>query len=113
MAQVGEGAHDAVVSPASIVPREADHQLLHLRRDPRAARIPPPRRAIELGGDESPIPVQEGVRLGDLGDVFQRLASHAFGDFRQRAPLRIRQAKPRRQMRTEDAIPSQQVFIPK
>jgi hypothetical protein len=55
----------------------------------------------------------DGVRLGELSDVFHHLAPHAFGDFSRRAPLRIPSAQPPRQMRAEGAILNQQVFIPK
>ena len=49
-------------------------------------------RAIELTGDESVEPTQDGVRFGHLSEVFHGLAPDAFGDLCQGASLRIGQA---------------------
>ena len=49
-------------------------------------------RAVELGGDESLEPPQDGVRFGHLCEIFHGFATNAFGDLGQGASLHSGQA---------------------
>src|SRR5579863_1627969 len=90
MAEVGQRADDAVVSPARVLASEANHQLLHFGFDPGSARIGAAFGTVELAGNQPPVPPEDGVRLGCTGHPLQSFASASFSDLSQRAPLRIR-----------------------
>src|SRR5947209_5965210 len=89
MAQVGQRADDAVVTPARVLASEANHQLFRRGFYPGSARVRAASGTIELAGNQPPIPGQDGVRLGRAGHWLQSLASKSFSDLGQGAPLRI------------------------
>jgi hypothetical protein len=64
---------------------------------------------VELLHHQSPIPSEKGIRLGNARDILHSLAPESFGDLGQGGSLR--QAEPRRQVNSEDAILGRQVFI--
>jgi len=45
--------------------------------------------AVELLGDQSSIPGQNGVGFGDASNLSERFAAKALSDFRQRDPFRV------------------------
>jgi len=111
MAQVGRRADDAVVTPARVLASDTDDQRFHLGCHPGSARIGTVFGTIELAGDEAPIPIENGVRLGCAGHLFQPFASQTFPDLGQRAPLRIGEPESGRKVCSQDAILGGQVLI--
>src|SRR6266852_951734 len=83
MAQVGQRADDAVVTPARVLASEANHQRFHLGSGPGSARISAVSGTIELAGNQPPIPRQDGVRLGGAGHRLQSFAPQSFSDLGQ------------------------------
>jgi hypothetical protein len=74
--QIGQRSDDAVISPASILTRHSHHQSLHVRLNGGSGWILSVFGTIELLGDEPSIPGQDGVGLGDAGDLSERFTSH-------------------------------------
>jgi hypothetical protein len=89
MTQIGQRSNDAVISPASILTRHSHHQSFHVRGNGGAAWILPASGTIELLGDESSIPGQDGVRLGNAGDLSERFAPHTPPDLGEGGALGI------------------------
>jgi hypothetical protein len=110
MAQVGQRADDAVVTPARVLASEANHQLFHRGFYPGSARIGTASGTIELAGNQPPIPPQDGVRLGCAGHL-QFFAPKSFSDLAQCAPLRIGELESGRQVCSQDAVLGGQVLI--
>src|SRR5580704_13921837 len=110
MAEVCKRAHDAVVAPASVLARQADHQRLYFRRDARPARIATLSGAVELLRNQSPIPSQNGIRLCYGGDVLQSFASDSLCNFGEGASLWIRQLEPSGQMCPQDFVFRDQIL---
>jgi hypothetical protein len=50
--EIGQGAHNPVIAPVSVLARHANDQLLDLSLDPRPARDLTGLRAIEFAGDK-------------------------------------------------------------
>ena len=111
MTQIGQCAHDAVISPAAVLARKPDHQGLDFRRYPAAAGIAATAGAVELVRNQLPIPGEKGIRLGDACDLLEGFATESFGDLGQSGSLCIGQAESGGQMRSEDAILGRQVFV--
>src|SRR5215472_6009836 len=74
IAEIGQRAYNSVVTPPGILPRHFDDQLLQLRLDCRPAGIAAVFGAIELLGDEFPVPAQDRVRLSGASHLGQSLA---------------------------------------
>jgi hypothetical protein len=87
--QIRQRADDPVISPARVLARHPDHQGFELGGNWRTARILPVFGAVELLGHQSPVPSQDGIRLGNAGNLSERLSTQAFADFGQRGALTI------------------------
>src|SRR5215471_18739866 len=66
---------------------------------------------IELARDEPPVPGEDGVWFGRAGHLLQSFASESLSDLRKRASLRIRQAQPCGQVRSQNSILRSQVLV--
>src|SRR6516225_5565455 len=66
---------------------------------------------IELAGDKPPVPGEDSVWLGHAGHLLQSFASESLADLRKRASLRIRQAQPCGQVRSQNSILCRQVLV--
>src|SRR5215469_9921483 len=104
MTQVGQGAYDAVISPAPVLARHLHYQPLYFGQYPGSARIAAAARAVELVCHQLPIPSEKGIRLGHAGDVLEGFTAESFGDLRQGGSLGIRQAESDGQVCSENAI---------
>src|SRR5262249_15497727 len=111
MAEVGESANDAVVSPARVLAGHPDDEGFDLRRDrgtPWAGRT---FGSVEFLGNQPAVPSHDGIREGDGGNLLKVLAAEPLADLRESRALRIGKAQTRSQMRAEDAILGDEVFI--
>src|SRR6266852_9148220 len=111
MAQVGQRADDAVVTPARVLASETNYQRFHLGFDPGSARKGPVSGTVELAGNQPPIPPEDGVRLGCAGHRLQSFTSKSFSDLGQCAPFRIGETEPGWQVCSQDAVLGGQVLI--
>jgi hypothetical protein len=90
MAQIGQRTADSILAPAGILSRHSRHQSFQFRGNRWATRILPVFGAVELLGDQFPIPTQDRIRFGDAGDLPEQFASQSlpdFGEGYERAPL--------------------------
>ena len=67
--------------------------------------------SFKLLRNQAPVPGENGIRLGHLRDVFQRLASKPFGNLGQRDSLRTGKPQPHRQMASQNPILCDQVLV--
>jgi hypothetical protein len=109
--QIGQRSDDWVISPASILTRHSHHQSFHIRFNGGAAWILSVFGTIELLGDEPSIPGQDGVRLGNAGDLSERFASHTPPDLGEGGALEITQPQSRWQLRPQNTVLRGQIFI--
>ena len=72
VAQIGERPHRATTTPAVLCGYFRD-QLSQFRVNSGSARRSTFLGAIELGSDEFAMPAHNGIRLGQVSDVFQAL----------------------------------------
>jgi hypothetical protein len=56
-------------------------------------------------------PAQQGIRLGDAGNLLEHFAAQSFGDLSQGASLLIRESKAIGQLCPENSVFGQQVLI--
>jgi hypothetical protein len=87
--EIGQSAYNPVVAPTGILFGHLHDQRLQFRFDSRPARVPAVLGAIELLGNELPVPGQNGVGFGHAGDFGQEFAAESLADFSQSAPFRI------------------------
>src|SRR5258707_4150452 len=111
MAEVLQRADDPVVTPAGVLPGHAHDEGFDSGVDTRSAWIRAAFGSVELLGNQSSVPGQDGVRFGHLGYLVQSFASESFADVGKRATLRIRQVQPCRQVCAENTVLRSQVFI--
>jgi hypothetical protein len=109
--QIGHRSDDAVISPASILTRHSHHQSLHARFNGGAAWRLSVFGTIELLGGQPSIPGQDGVGLGDAGDLSKRFASHTPPDLGEGGAHGIIQPQSRWQLRPQNTILRGQIFI--
>ena len=60
--------------------------------------------SFKLLRNQAPVPGENGIRLGHLRDVFQRLATKPIGNLGQRDSLRTGKPQPHRQMASQNPI---------
>src|SRR5713101_8617306 len=89
IAQVGEGAHDAVVAPGAILPCYADNQRFELLVDFGTAWRLALLRAVKLLSDQFAVPGEDGGGFDNGGDLRQRLLPQLFPDLGQGLALCI------------------------
>jgi len=109
--QIGQRSDDAIISPASILTRHSHHQSFHVRFNGGAAWIVSVFGTIKLLGDEPSIPSQDGVRLGDAGDLSERFASYTPPDLGEGGALGITQPQSRWQLRPQNPVLRGQIFV--
>jgi hypothetical protein len=79
--EIAQRTGDPIVAPTGVLLGHTDDQRLDRRINARASRIGATLGAIELAGDQTTIPGQDGVWLGNAGHIRQLLSAKAFGDF--------------------------------
>ena len=104
VAEMGQGASDAVVSPAKILTRHSHNQRLHPRVNPRPPRIGATFRAIGLLRHHFPEPAEDRLGLRDQGYFRQSLPPQPLADLSQRGPFFIREPQPSWRMRPENPV---------
>jgi hypothetical protein len=65
---------------------------------------------VELAGNQTTIPGQDGLRLGDTGDLLQMLPPEALAILSQGAALRVGKPELSRDMGAEDSVLRDEVF---
>ena len=88
VAQMGQGAGNAIVAPAAIFLGHLDDQVFQFFIDTGTSRRLALAGAIEFVGGEFALPGEDGVRLDDMGDFFQGFLARAFCRSRTRSDAR-------------------------
>src|SRR5579872_659945 len=104
MTEVGQRADDTIITPARVLSRHFHYQGLHFPWNRRPARILPMFGAIELVGDELPIPSQDRVGFGDAGDLCEHFTPQSLPDFGEGGALGIVQPEFPWKLRPQNTI---------
>jgi hypothetical protein len=111
MPQIGQTAHNPVITPGEILLGHANNQLLNCLVDPRPAWSSM-LRAIELARDKPSIPCQNGIRQGRIRHLAECLAAQSTANLAKLRSLRVRELQPPLQLAPQDPVFSSQILIP-
>src|SRR3954453_22469040 len=81
MAEVGQSAGNAIVTPAFVLLGHAKDQRFEFRADGRTSRVGAMLRAVELGGDQTAVPGQDRFRLRNTSPLRETLRPEPLADF--------------------------------
>src|ERR1035437_2357658 len=109
--QIGQTAHNPVITPGEILRGHANNQPLNCLVDPRPAWASM-LRAIELARDEPSIPGQNGIRQGRLRHFAEWLAAQSTANLAKLRSLRVRKLQPPLQLAPQNPVFSSQILVP-
>src|SRR3974390_974714 len=110
MPEISQRSGDPVITPISVLPGNANDQLLNRSADPRPAKASTGRRAIELAGPKLAVPGQDGVRPRHKGPLREKLAPQPMTELAQFGSLSVRELQPPLQLGLQNAIFGGQIF---
>ena len=110
MAEIGERAGDAIVTPAFVLLSHADDQCFRFRAHAGPSRIGAVLRAVELAGDQKAIPGEDGFGFRNTSHLRQPLPAEPLADFGERRALGIGKPDLTRDVGSENSILGAQVF---
>jgi hypothetical protein len=110
MAEVGESAGDAIVTPAFVLPGHAKDQPFEFRADGWTTRVGTMLRAVELAGDQPTIPGEDRFRFRNTGHFRQTLPPERFSDFGEGRALGVGKPQSSGGVGAKDSILRNQVF---
>ena len=110
MAEIGESASEAIVTPAFVLLGHAEDQRFEFKADARTSRVGAMLRAVELAGDQTAIPGVDGFRFRNTGHLRPTLAPQSRANFGEGRALSVRKLQSSGDMGTKDSILRTQVF---
>jgi hypothetical protein len=110
VAEIGEGTRDPIVAPSAVLLRHADNQRFDLRANSRPPRIGAMLGAVELAGDQTAVPAENRLGLGDTSYLGKKLPAKTFANLRKGASLGVREPEITGQVGAQDPILCDQVF---
>jgi hypothetical protein len=110
MPEVGERAGNAIVAPAFVLLSHADDQGFEFNSYAGTSRIGAVLRAVELAGDQTAIPGEDGFRFRHTSHVRQPLPTEPLSDLGKRRTLPVRKPESTGDARAEDSILGKEVF---
>src|SRR5262249_31105220 len=110
VAEICESAGDPIVAPRPVLLGHADDQGLDLRADLWPSRRGAHLGSIELAGDQTTVPAENRLRLGDTGDTGEQLPAEPFTDFSKCAPLGVGEPDSVGQVRSQNPVFCDEVF---
>src|SRR5215471_20447171 len=102
--EIGQGTGDPIVAPTGVLLGHTDDQRLGHRINARASWMGTMLRAVELAGDQTTIPGQNGVWLGNAGNLRELFSAKALRDLGERGSLGIGEPQSPGNVRAEDPI---------
>jgi len=90
MAEVGESADDAIVTPALVLLGDAEDEGFEFVAEARTARVGTMLRAVELASDQPAIPGEDGFRFRNTGHLRQTLPPQPLANLGERKALGVR-----------------------
>jgi hypothetical protein len=110
VAEIGESASDAIVTPACVFFSHADNESLQIGCNAGPSRVGATLRAVELAGDQTAIPSEDGFGLRNTGYLRQALPPEALADFGESRALGIRKTQSSGDVGAKDSILRNQIF---
>jgi hypothetical protein len=110
MAEIGESAGDAIVTPAFVLLGHADDESLDIGRNAWTSREGAMLRSVELAGDQTTIPSEDGFRLRNTGYLGQTLPPEPLADFGESGAFCVRKPESTGDVGAKDSILRNQVF---
>src|SRR5215469_5030068 len=104
MTEVCEHSDNAIITPTGVLTRHSHHQILYMLGYRRTTWILAVLRSVEFQSDETPIPGQDSVRLGNAGQIAKRLTSQSFSELGERDPLWVGKPQPRGQFGSQNLV---------
>ena len=111
MTQIGRCTDHSIMTPVAVLSGHAHHQLLELTVHPWATRVTSPLRPIELARDQPAVPSQNGVQLGRIRYVRERLSPKPMPDLCEGSSVDVIQQQPALNLTLEDAVLSTEILI--
>jgi hypothetical protein len=110
VAKVTKGADDAVITPTRIFLGQADNQLLDFGLDgwPPGSSV---LRAVELLGDQPPMPIKDGSRFDDGSDLLESPPAEFFADLGQGDPFSVGEEEPSFDLTAKDSVLGGEVLV--
>lgn len=112
IAQVRQGADDAIITPRAICLRHADDQCFQLLVDLWASWSLPMLGALKFPSDQLPVPRQDRIGCDDRGDLCQRLLAQLLANGLQGFPFAIAQPHAALYLVAEDTVLRHQRLVP-
>jgi hypothetical protein len=110
MAEIGQSAGNAIVTPAFVLLGHAEDQRFNFRADGRTTRVGAMFRAVELAGNQTAVPGRDGFRLRNTSHLRETLPPEPLADFRERRPFRVRKLQSSGDVGAKDSILRNQIF---
>ena len=110
MTEIGESASNAIVPPAFVLLGHAKDQRFEFRVDARRSRVGAVPRAVELAGDQTTIPGEDGIRFRNTGHLRETLSPQSAANFGEGRALGIRKPQASGNVGAKDSILRNQVF---
>src|SRR5712691_4308048 len=113
VSQVGQGSHNAVIAPRTVLSSHPHHQRFDLFVNAGTAhRLGWCRGANLLLGARA-VPGEDGVGLGNSGDLFQALLAQLLANLGECSPLVLRELHAPLDLLAQNAILCDEVYIAK
>src|SRR4051812_28418524 len=90
MAEIGESAGNAIVAPTSVLLGHAEDQRFDFRADARTTQVGAMLRAVELAGDQTAIPGEDGLRFRNTGHLREILSPQPLANSGEGRALGVR-----------------------
>ena len=111
MAEIAQSADNAVVSPTGVLSGEADDERFHLGRDGGPTWGSAVFGAVELSGNEPPVPGEDGLWFSDAGNLLERSTSEPLADLSESGSLGIGKTHTASKMASQDPIFGDEVLV--
>src|SRR6202011_1971200 len=87
MTEVGQRAGNAIVTPGGVLLSHSDYQGFDRGIDARPTGIRAVLGSVELAGNQSPVPAEDGIRLGYTRHFGQTLTADSLANLGQSGSL--------------------------
>jgi hypothetical protein len=111
VSEIGQGAHNTIIAPGTVLLRHTHHQGLQLLVDRGATRSLALLGSVKLLHHEFAVPAKNRVGLDNLGDFFQGLLAQLLADVRQGLSFVVTQPEAPLNLVAYEAILRDQIFI--
>jgi len=111
--QVIQGSCDPLVAPGPIFAGHLEDEVLDLNLRPRTSGTASLFGAVELAGDELPIPAQKSLGRDEGRNFTESSTTETHSDLREGLALGVRESEASPEMPPEDPVLREEVLVPK